>query len=269
MTILRNMIIQNADGTVTVQVVDAGVLITMQYLQAIAEGYIPGHSIFRKIGYHPASTSSQTTLWNLGTEYVFPTGEISVEAVSTSANDTLLGSGAKTVHMTYLDATYAEKTFSFSMNGVTPVVGPTDFFRVNTFHVETGTACAGVISLRLVGGAVTVYGQMPIGSTRSRNSIYTVPLGKTVGIQNITFAAAYSTAGKEVRMTFHASVSPDETVSTTGTLFWPHFETLLMDNNIAYSANAPHIFPEKVDLKISVIGETNAICTSEITGWID
>ena len=245
---------------------------SQEYLQAIAEGDIPGHSIFEKIGYSPASTAAETTLWTAGSAYVFPAGAISVEAVSASASDTSAGTGARTVQVIYLDINYVQKEFVFTMNGATPVAGPTDFFRVNTFHIETagsGGKAAGLISLRLVGGGATVYSQMPAGATRSRNSSYTVPAGQTVYIQSILLSAAYSTAGKAVRMILHASKTPDGNISTAGTIFWPQMEAMLVDNALTFDRRSPIIFPSKTDIKVSVIGETNAICTSAISGWIE
>jgi len=249
-----------------------GVLTTQSYLNAVAEGYIPGHTIFRKTGYTDASSATETTLWNPSTQYVFPTANISVEAVSTSASDTSAGTGIRTAHLTYLDSTYTEKTFTFTMNGVTPVAGPTDFFRVNTFHAETtgsGGKSAGVVSLRLVGGAATVYSQMPVGSTRSRSSVYTVPLGKTLYIHDVMFSASYKTSGKTVRMILHTSVTPDGVVSTTGLTFWPQYEAMLVDSNITKVDGSPIICPAKTDLKVSVIGETLAQCTSSLDGWLE
>lgn len=246
-----------------------GAITVRDYLEAISEGDVPNHSLWRKIGYSNASTGSQTTLWNPGTEYVFPAANISVEVVSTSANDTSAGSGAQTMHLTYLDSTYTEKTHTFTMNGTTPVAGPTDFYRVNTFHVESGLQAAGVISLRLVGGAATVYSQCASGYTRSRNSVYTVPLGKTVHICSVLFTAAYSTSGKSVRMTLHTSRSPDEVVLTSGTLFYPELEMMLVDNIGAMPNKVVLKLPEKTDIKVSVIGETNAKCTSFMHGWIE
>jgi hypothetical protein len=246
---------------------------SVPYIFAISEGDIPGHIIQHKMGYTNAASTIETTLWNPGTQYVFPAGTISVEAVSDSANDlAVTGSGARTIHLTYLDINYVEKTFTFNMNGVTPVAGPTDFFRVNSFHVETAGATgktAGICNLRLVGGAATIYGQMPVGSTRSRNSVFTVSIGKIYYIENVFFSAAYSSSGKSEKMTLHASLSPDGVVSTVGTIFWPYFEAMLVDG-VAYDpSDAPLKFPEKTDIKVSVIGETNAKCTSRISGWLE
>jgi len=240
------------------------------YLYAIAEGAVPNHSLVRKLGYSPASTAAQTTLWNAGTEYVFPTGAITVEAISSSPSDSAGSStGAKTIHLEYLTTGYVVSEYTFTMNGNTAVAGPADFFRVNSFHVKTGKAAAGVIDLRLTGGAATIYTQMPIGATRARNSVYTVPIGRTLYIDSLLFSAAYKTAGKTVRMTLHASITPDGVVNNTGALFFPFFEAMLVDNNVVSAANAPIIMPATTDIKVSVIGETLVQCTSEITGWLE
>ena len=240
------------------------------YLFAIAEGKIPGHSILSKRGYSPASAATETTLWSPGTQYVFPTGATAVEAVSSSAVDSdALGTGARTVHLLYLDTNYAEKTWTFVMNGVAPVVGPVDFFRSNSLHVESGVKNVGTIDLRLVGGAATIYNQVQIGAVSCFCSVYTVPINKIYYITSTHFSAGYKTTGKTVRMTLHASMSPDGIVSTSGLLFWPHFESMLMDDDVSSVGLEPFAFPEKTDVKVSVVGETLAQCTSRISGWIE
>jgi hypothetical protein len=252
----------------------AGRVINQTYLQGIAEGDITGHNIYGKKSYHPATTASETTLWGLGTQYVFPAAEVAVEAVSSSADDDgdPGGTGARTMHLIYLDDTYAQKEHTFTLNGTIAVAGPTDVFRVNSFHVETAGSSgkpAGNITLRLVGAPATPYSYVLAGTTNCRCSAYTVPLGKAVYIQDITFTSAYSTAGKSVRITFHASITPDGVVSTAGTIFWCQFEAMVVDGSVSRNTQSVLIFPEKTDMKVSVQGETNAKCTADITGWIE
>ena len=242
---------------------------SVPYVYAIAEGDIPAHTIKMKMGYHPAATAAETTLWNPGTQYVFMTGATAVEALSSSAADTSAGAGAKTVHMNYLTTGYVESSFTFTMNGVTPVAGPVDVFRINSFHVGTGAAAVGTINVRLVGGAATIYSQIAAGNTRAMNSVYTVPIGKTFYVENIFFSVAYSSAGKSEKMTFHASKNPEGIVSTSGILFWPYFEAMLVDGMAYDPSESPLLFPEKTDIKVSVIGETNAKCTARYTGWLE
>jgi hypothetical protein len=193
--------------------------------------------------------------------------------VSTSVNDLVVtGSGARTVHLTYLDSAYAEHEWTFNMNGTTPVAGPTNFFRTNGFHVITTGATgmvAGVVSLRLVGGAATVYDQMAVGSSASRNSVYTVPAGKSAYIHDIMFSCAYSTAGKSERMVLLTSVTPHGVVSTTGLVFWPKYEAMVVDSNVQKTDGAPIICPPKTDIKVNIFGETNAQSTCSYSGWIE
>ena len=242
------------------------------YVYSISGGNVPSHDIKVKMGYTSSSTAAETTLWNPGTQYVFPAGTISVEALSSSAQDGVGGTGITVMHLEYLDINYVEKTFNFTMNGVTPVAGPTDLFRVNGFWMQssgTGSKAAGTINLRLVGAPATIYSQTVIGETRSFNSVYTVPIGETYFVESIVFTAAYKTSGKTVRMTLHSSKRPDGVVLTTGKDFYPAFQAMLVDGISFDPAEAPKKFPEKTDIKVTVIGETNAQCTSEISGWLE
>lgn len=239
------------------------------YTQAIAEWDILNHYPFFKIWYWPSSTASQTTLWNLWTEYVFPTANISVEAVSSNINDTSAWSWAKTIHLQYLNSDYEEKDFIFTMNWTTPVAWPIDFFRVNSFHVMSWTKSAWIISLRLVWWAATIYSQMPIWATRSRNSVYTVPIWKNVYIDSVFLSCAYSTSWKSERITLHCSIDPHWSVITTWLLFYPIFEAMIMDWCAIKPKNWTIRFPEKTDVKVSIIWETNAQSTSAISWWIE
>ena len=253
--------------------IDEGSFVTRSYLQAVAEGDIANHTLFEKVSYHPASTAAETTVWVLGTQYVFPAAEIAVEIISSSVNDVAAtGTGARTVVMGYLDDTYTLKKHTFNLNGTTAVAGPTDLFRLNMLYVATagsGGKTAGNISVRLVGGAATVYGYIAIGHTTNRSSVFTVPLGYTVYIQDVIFTSAYSSAGKTERITLHTSVNPEGVVNTDGLLFYNKFEAMVVDGNVVKNGGAPIKCPEKTDVKISVIGETNAQIICTITGWME
>ncbi len=257
-----------------VDVIDDGAMrvVNQTYLQAIAEGYVAEHEVFSKIGYSPASTTARTTLWNLGTNYVFPTTGSQWEIVSTSAQDSSAGTGIRTIHLKYLDSSYVEHIEDITLNGVTPVLTTaTNCFRVNTLHaVTTGSQgnAVGTITLRVAGGGTT-YTQIAPTNARARNSVYTVPLGKTLYVQDALFSAAASSTGKKVRMTLHASMSPDGVVDTGGMMIFPFFEAMLVDSGIPYNKTSPLKFYEKTDIRVSVIGEAGAESTSEISGWLE
>lgn len=262
----------DTNGTPQSLIIEDGVLAVRQYLQAMAEGDIAQHVIFEKIGYSPASSGSQTTLWNPGTQYVFPASAIQMEAVSSSANDASAGTGARTMMLSYLDNTYAEHTEEITLNGTTPVLTvATNILRVNSWYVNTvgsGYVSAGTISMRNATDHTTIYSQCAAGYTRNRSSVYTVPLGKTLYITDLSFSAGYSTVGKQVRMTLHGTMTPLGTLSAVN-LFYPLHEIILMDSNYPKPLGVPIKVLATADIKVSVIGETNAVCTSYVAGWLE
>lgn len=271
-----NVCLYAADGTPITLVGDENAIavVNKPYTTAIAEGAVPGHVPFFKLGYSPASSATETTLWNAATEYVFPVAPIQMEVVSTdNVNDKAGGTGALSMHIHYLDNLYNPQFELVVMNGTTAVpTVATNIFRINSFHVEgvgsTGKA-AGTISIRSAVDHTTIYSQCAPGFTRSRNSVFTVPKGKTLYISDLSFSAGYKTSGKQVRVTLHASIDPMGTVSTSGVLFFPYREVILMDNNYATVAQMALPLPEKTDMKVSVIGETLALTSSYVSGWLE
>ena len=267
--------IQDPTSGMNVSVVGENSLrvIAQPYEYAIAQGDIADHTPFYKLGYSPASSGSQTTLWSVGTEYVWPTVPMQMEAVSSdNTNDNVGGTGVLTMHLHYLDTNYVEQLEIITLTGTIPkLTVATNIYRVNSWHANTtgtGKKAAGNIDIRNL-DHTTVYSRCNAGFTRSRNSCYTVPAGKTLYISDLTFAAGYSTSGKTVRMTLHATITPYELLASTNGLFFPIFEAMLMDNILSKSIAMVRKVVEKSDLKVSVVGETNAICTSEISGWIE
>jgi hypothetical protein len=154
------------------------------YLHAVSEGDITGHTPFAKLGYNPDVGPTEEDIITQGGVYPWiAAGGIALEVVSSSANDTLAGTGVQKVRITYLDTDYSQQTQTINLNGVTPVaLADTTILRVNSIRatqVGTGGVAAGDIIVRNVGGVV-VYRQISTGFTRGRGLTYNVPLGKTL-----------------------------------------------------------------------------------------
>lgn len=113
-----------------------------------------------------------------------PTAAVAMEVVSSSANDTAAGTGARTLSITYLTGDYTQKTTVIALNGTTPVAMPENVLRINSAVVATagaatnqGTANAGNISIRAAGGLGATYSYMQAGTSIARSSMFTVPAG--------------------------------------------------------------------------------------------
>jgi hypothetical protein len=247
---------------------------SMPYLFDIAEGNVPDHVAWSKVGYSPASTASQTTLWVPGTEYVWPIGEQQMEVRANSGDDTAAGPGAQSVWFKYTNLLGHEKTETVSLAGAANVdTVATDIYRINGFRVASTGANGkptALIDIRNRADHTTVYSRIGAGMTRARNSVYTIPRGWTLYVTSIAFSASYSSAGKSVRFTTQATWDNERKAALTrGIFFMPYSEVQLVDSAYTKTLEIPTRLPENTDIKVSVIGEANAICTSALRGWLE
>lgn len=246
-------------------------VVAQDYLLSMAEGDIAGHTPFSKLGYNDDVGSTEEDIWVLGGTYVFPASAIQMEVVSSSASDAAAGTGVRTVRIGYLDNTYAEKTETVTLNGVTPVnTVATNILRVNSIRAVTcgsGKTAAGTISVRSVGGATT-YRVIAQGYTRGRSAIFTVPLGKTLYITSIGISSGATTASKVVRWTGRATY--DELSGTVLDFFMANMEMQTRDQSLIRQFEMPIKIAATCDFKISAVSNTaGSACQVGIRGWLE
>lgn len=241
------------------------------YLQALAEGDIPGHEVWTKNGYNDALSASEETLWAVGGDYVFPSTPMQMEIVSSSANDASGGTGARTVEIFYLNGSYAEMSEIVTLNGLTPVTTvATDIFRVNTFRVKTvgtGKQNAGNIDIRHLTDT-PIYSRIATGTNRAMNCVYTVPAGKELYVFNLLFSAGGNTANRPVR--FITKTTYDNISNTIIDFFMPYTNVIVTDGTIDVPLECPTFLPATTDVKINAIspdGVTYGACV--LRGWLE
>ena len=121
-------------------------------------------------------------VWEAGGLYPFQLTAQPLEILSSSAADAAAGTGARTVIVSGLNASWVEQSETVSLNGVGVVPLLTPFFRVNRCEcltAGTGQANAGIITLRVAGAGAT-QAIIGIADGRAHQAIYTVPAGKTL-----------------------------------------------------------------------------------------
>lgn len=136
-------------------------------------------------------------VWYGGGTYPWMTGATSLEIVSTSANDSAIGTGARSLLLVCLNTSFIELTQLPIPNGVTAVPVPTPCYRINTFIITSagsGGVNAGDIIIRDAGGG-TVRGIIPTGLGTAQQSNYTVPAGWTLQIVSQLFALVKNQGG--------------------------------------------------------------------------
>ena len=156
-----------------------------QFLIEVAKGNVPGHSIVHKFGH--AIVGTTVTPICFGGVYPTPTAAIALELLSDSADDTALGTGARSVFLEGLALDGTVVTQIVPTNGLTAVPIPTPLFRLYRWFVQdSGTYAttvagshAGALQVRVAGGGAmwSLMDVDPFAHGQSEIGWYTVPLG--------------------------------------------------------------------------------------------
>ncbi|MGB0897531.1 MAG: hypothetical protein ACPGRW_09445 [Flavobacteriaceae bacterium] len=169
----------------------------LEFYLDVATGNIAGVSNVSKFGYNPSvGTTTYESIWEGSNVYPWQTVADQLEVLSSSANDTSAGTGARTVELEGLDSSWNILTETVTMNGTTAVTTTGSFLRI--FRARVVTAGSGLINA----GDITIRDQ-DTSTTRAliTNSagksmgqtlmaVYTVPAGKTAYLKNINFSSA-------------------------------------------------------------------------------
>lgn len=233
----------------------------------VARGQIQGHKTLFKFGNNEDINGSLETIWSYGGLYVYPTSAIQMKVSSTSANDTSGGTGARTIVVSGLNATYDEVSETVVLNGQTAVLTTTTFIRVfRSFVVTAGTGATAAGTIYIGTGTVTagvpatVYAQIVLGENQTLMALWTVPAGYTLYISRGTFSGASNNSAQYILSKF--MIRPFNGV------FRNVADVTVNSNVISYDFEVPLAIPEKSDIEargIALAG-TNFYTTASFEG---
>ena len=153
------------------------------YLDYVSDGLIA--STDSCIG---SSTSTGTGAYVILSNCVAvqPSSGVQMEVVSTSTDDTLLGSGAQKVEIEYFTETpWAKFTEVVEMDGTTQVnTVATNIYRINKYRVVKGHPAAGTITLKST-DAATLYAQIDQYETFFERAIQYIETGYQAVVTDI------------------------------------------------------------------------------------
>lgn len=222
------------------------------YNDDAALGKIEGVEVVGKV--HRSSTIGNvgfTPAWGSSLPMVFPTSNETWVIESDSENDTLLGSGAHSVLVVYLDQDYIKQSVTINLNGTTPVVMSSDCFRpVSMLVVSSGAS-------EFNDGLITLSDQssgnprgfiQPTFST-SQDTYASVPAGKVLILLK---ASPY--------------IGKDDSGRWKGVIRLPGTNTRITNGNFPVYQNTydvgfevPFILPEKTDYWFEFISNNQAM----------
>ncbi|MDX1410269.1 MAG: hypothetical protein R3330_19095, partial [Saprospiraceae bacterium] len=144
-------------------------------------------------------TAADEDLWEAPTAlWVPPTVVRTHDIKSTSTNDTnSSGTGARTVYIEGLDASYAVQSETVALNGTSNVATANDYTMIHFMRVATvgsGGANAGTITATAQTDA-TVTAQIGIGNNQSLMAIFMVPTSQNAYLTRVWANIAQSSGG--------------------------------------------------------------------------
>lgn len=163
-----------------------------KYELDITRDLIEGIEDWGLIGHTDDSQTTETTIWDLPSRYVFPPVASSMTVSSADVNDDYLDTGAWSVIIQGLDINYLEIEELVFLDGQNPVNTTNEFYRINYFQIiGSGTSETNEGHLYLGTGAVVggipanIYGLIDAGYGNVFTAVYTVPADKTLYINRI------------------------------------------------------------------------------------
>lgn len=225
-----------------------------------AFGLLPNVRRISALGNNP-DTAAPEDIWTGGGTYPWMTASTSLEILSASANDTALGTGARTVLIQGLDINYVEVNQVISMNGVTPVAIPTSIFRINGVAVVTAGSVGtnvGNITVRDAGGGTTrAIAQANYGF--SRQSQFTIPAGYTAVINSYILSINRPSTARDTTLSTY--------IKEFGMAFRRTVELSVDGNPIQLRQEAITRLPEKTDFGITSM-YTSSPNTDITAAWV-
>lgn len=233
----------------------------------IALGAASGVTVIQQFGENPDVGTSLEDIWTPGGIKTWLTAAATLEAISTSTNDTAAGTHARTIVVEGLDANWAEVSATITMNGTSASTATTQtFIRVNRAYVATsggyGNSNAGTITIR-VSGAGSTQAEISIldgiGAGQSLMLMYSVPAGKVALIHNFQ---VFSSSGKEVAIVGMFRLNADVTTAPYSP-FRTGYRIDTVDSGAVIDFHAPILFPAKTDL---VVRAKEVASTAKVSG---
>jgi hypothetical protein len=180
-----------------------------------------------------------------------------LEIVSTSANDTLLGTGTRKVRITYINSLGdMVESPDISLNGTTAVATGITATAIQWMEATDGGSSevsAGNITLRKTGTPTTIYEQITANGNKSLSSRFTIPVGYKGYLLSYDASAIVGTMDLRIR----ANTRTFNRENNSRYLFQ---ERIFLSIGQNFSNDLTYLkFPAGTTIKVSAIsGSTNA-----------
>lgn len=156
------------------------------FIYQISEGQRAGYTAWNKFGYNAdIDAANQEVIWSHSNGWTYLTTASTLDIVSTSANDTLLGTGARTLFVSGINENKLPVTETIELDGLNPVTTQHQYFGINRIGITSSGSLQindGVITAAVTGTPSNIQGEIPLGGGVTQQAMFHIP-------RDYTFAA--------------------------------------------------------------------------------
>ena len=221
----------------------------------VARGQVAWHYDVHKFGFNPDIDDSLETVWAQGGLYSYLAAATQLSVSSSSTDDTSAGTGARTVTLFGLNASYSEISETVTLNGQTAVTTTNSYLRIFRMVVNSagsGGENAGVIYAGT--GTVTSgvpankYATIAIGDNQTLMAIWTVPANHTAYLLQTDVTVATTQNNKYCTASLVAR--------PYGEVFQVKDRFVKAESQTTLTYSLPLEFEEKTDIEYRAIGDS-------------
>lgn len=210
----------------------------------------PDSSIIRLIGENPAVGTTFEDITEMGGIYPFPIAAETLDIVSDNVNDTLLGTGGRTLIIFGLDGSFEPVISAINMNGTTTVTTTETYMRVHQAIVFTdgvyGGRNIGTISVTNTTTGDELLVVLPDKGTDNLG-IYTTAVGKQA---NIIGGYIVAESNKPVEFTINVRGQADLVVAPFGGSFSAN-PVVGLEGSLVFPDLVGRTLPQRSDVWVS------------------
>jgi hypothetical protein len=225
----------------------------------VARGQIAYHETQFKFGFNPLVVDSLETVWAQGGLYTYLSSASTLYISSSSTDDDVAGTGARTATVSGLDANYNEVSVTVDLDGQTGVqLGDAgNWIRVNRIIVDTAGSSGQNAGVIYVGDEASPssgvpsnkYATVAIGDNQTLMALWTVPAGYTAYLHETHITVATEANNKYGIVSVVAR--PEGGVFNIQDKF-----TTVLDT-VTQKYNFPLKLEEKTDIEVRAIGSSS------------
>jgi len=231
----------------------------------IALGKIPNATTWNKFGYNAdVDTSATEIIAEFGGTFNIMTTADTLDVVSSSAQDGVAGTGALSIQITGIDASYLEQSEIVIMNGTTPVTTSNSYLGVNRVVViSSGTDDfnVGTITIDDTAGTVGTQAELPLGDSVTQQLIFHTQVGYTFLVDWLWLHVTKLSGGSSPKVTIIGH-SYSRVTDTTYEVFRTTIDSSI-ENTEQFTPAQPFVIGGKEVLYFTADTDTN---NTEVVG---